>query len=174
MLYGIKGTGPGERAWEQDWALRIVIPLHNAGGHVIGAQGRDITGKHKLRYVGSPLEHSAGDYKRTLYGAHLATGDKVCLVEGVFDAWKGGPGFVASYGTAMTPEQIAQLKRWDTIYVLFDSEPTAQRKAKEYASLLASLGKRAFVVDLDKDGLDLGDLSIQEARELRLELGFRG
>lgn len=172
--YELRGTAFGERAFKLDYSYRIVIPLKDAAGRVIGCQGRDVTGRHKLRYLGSPLDQSLADYKHTLYNDHRVKGSRVAVVEGVFDAWRLGDGFVATFGTAMTKAQLRALAKYDQIFFLFDDETAAQDKAKGYARELAAIGKQVENVCLDLgDGRDAADLSDKDAYYIRAELGFR-
>jgi hypothetical protein len=56
---------------------------------------------------------------------------------------------------------------------LFDSEPEAQARAAKYAADLGALGRSVAVVDLELTGKrDMADLSEEEARAVRKELGI--
>lgn len=172
--YGLTGTGPDEY-WEDSYfGNRIIIPIYDISGRVVSFQGRDITGESKMRYKGAPLEKVVAHHKASLYGIHKAAGrSRVCLVEGVFDQWRLGDGFVASFGTATTQSQLRELARFNEVMILFDSEKDAQEKARKIARQLAALGRAAEVVELDLgDGRDPGDLTPEEAAKVRLELGF--
>lgn len=178
MLYGLKGTGQGclfatkSRPEPINLAWRILIPMRNEKGYTVSWQARDITGRSKLRYIGCPDVDALASYKTMLYGAEFARRDVVGVVEGVVDMWRMGPGFVATLGTGVTPEQVKQLAQWGRVVVCFDSEPQAQRHAREIAGNLASLGVRCDIVDLELGSRDPGDLTPQEAGEMRRELGF--
>ena len=169
--YGLLGTGPICN-WEgSDFRLRVIIPIHDRSGRLVNFQGRDITGRQELRYKGCPVEKSLVHHKHLLYGAHLVNGDRVVVVEGVFDQWRLGDGFVCSFGTSMTEHQIKELSRWRHIIFLFDPEPEAQAKARGYAAELAALGRVAEVAVADFGfGRDPGDLSEGEAIWVRKEL----
>lgn len=177
QMYGLTGTGPNE-SWEgSDFRLRIIIPIHDHRGRLVSFQGRDITGKQELRYKACPVAKAIMNYKDTLYGAHHAWGlSRIVAVEGVFDQWRMGDGFVSTFGTSLTDAQIAVLAQWPEIIFLFDPEKEAQARALEYAKTLASLGRQVelveadFGLDANGDPRDAGDLSEEEARELRMEL----
>lgn len=176
-LYGLTGTGPVEEWQGSDFRLRVIIPIHDHRGRLVSFQGRDITGKQELRYKACPVAKAIMNYKDTLYGAHLAWGmSRVVVVEGVFDQWRMGDGFVCSFGTSMTDSQLAVLAQWPEIIFLFDPEPEAQSRALGYAKALASLGRQVelveadFGLDANGDPRDAGDLSPEEAQELRMEL----
>ena len=65
-------------------------------------------------------------YKDTVYAGHLATGDKVVVLEGVVDVWKFGPGAVATFGTGCKKSQILALTNWREVIFFFDLEKDAQ------------------------------------------------
>lgn len=169
--YGLLGTGPACR-WEgSDFRLRVIIPIYDDRGVLVNFQGRDITGRSELRYKGCPVEKAIKHHKDLVYGAHLATGRRVIAVEGVFDQWRLGDGFVATFGTSITQAQIATLANWEEIFFLYDPEPEAQAKARGYCQALAALGRRVELIAADfGDGRDPGDLSETEAAEVRREL----
>lgn len=178
--YGIKGTMLGARFEGKDFSLRIIIPVKDPSGTVVSFQGRDITGSpNRNRYEGCPKEKALANYKHMLYGADLAWNhDAVVVVEGVFDAWKLGPGAVCSFGTGMTKEQLLMLAHWRRVIFLFDPEPEAQRHADEYAREVAMYGSDVEVAYEDfgtlpnGDKRDLGDLAPHEITRIRNELGL--
>jgi len=169
--YDITGTGNNEKYKDVWFDNRIIIPIKDEQGRVLSFQGRDITGRSSLRYKGCPLELSVYNYKDTLYNIGNATGNRILLVEGVFDVWRLGAGSVASFGTALTNKQLGVLSGYDTIFMMFDNEPEAQAKAKKGAAKLSSMGKEVELIELDGDG-DPGDLTPKQAREIMGELGF--
>lgn len=172
--YSLRGTGPGETFKGMDYSLRVIIPIYDFTERLVSFQGRAISKDEELRYKGCPVEHSLIHYKDSLYNIHLARNRKrVVVVEGVFDAWRMGDGFIASFGTSMTPLQIKELARWDEIFFLFDDEGPAQASARKYGSQLSSLGKSVEIIRLSgMGGKDPGDLPEEEARAIRRELGI--
>lgn len=168
--YGIRGTGPACRWQGSDFRLRVIIPIHDEHGRLVNFQGRDITNRQELRYKGPPVELVVKHHKELVYGAHLVTGRRVVVVEGVFDAWRMGPGFVATFGTSLTPAQVATLANWDEIFFMFDPEPEAQARAREYGGQLAALGRKIEIIRADYGGRDPGDLTAKEAEEIRKDL----
>lgn len=171
--YGLRGTGPIARAFDMDWALRLVIPIHDINGRLVACQGRDISNKSKLRYTASPIEKSLMDYKDTLYAGHLVRGDSVYVVEGVFDAIRLGAGFVATFGTQLSKAQLKELRRWRHVGFIFDPEPEAQAKARKYATELDSVGVSAELISLDTGGRDPAELTPLEVLEVRNSLGLK-
>ena len=168
--YHILGTGPFD-SWEGiDYKLRVIIPIY-FNGEVVSFQGRDITGKQEERYKGCPVEKSVINIKHILYNFDSIKFKKVVVLEGIFDVWRMGSGFVSSFGTTMTPSQINLLSEMDEIIFLFDNEVEAQDKAKVYAKQLASLGKVVHIVDVDT-GKDPGEYTDEEVRQVKQELGM--
>lgn len=164
--YGVQAGGP-----IGDWRFRLMIPFY-LKGKLVTYQGRDISGKQKLRYKTLGIEESVIDPKDMFYGLDYVKGDRVGVVEGVVDSWRMGPGFIASLGTSLTPAQISYLrKHFKTVFFLFDPEAEAQGKAMKNAELIASLGIDAHIVDIESDS-DPGDLPPEEALSIRRELNF--
>lgn len=170
----LRATAPMDRCFGMEWGARIVIPIKDASGRIVAAQGRDITGKAKARYLGSPIEKSLMDYKDTLFGAHRVRGDSVFVVEGVFDVFRLGSGFVCTFGTTLSKPQLRELRRWRNVGFIFDPEPEAQAKARKYAAELSSVGIDAELIQLDIGGRDPAEMTRTEAQEVRNYLGIRG
>lgn len=178
--YGIQGTGLFVRWNKTDYSLRIIIPIKDPAGRVVSFQARDITNHpDKIRYLACPPELSLANAKCLVYGADLAWHrDSVVVVEGVFDAWKLGPGAVATFGTGMRPEQLVMLAHWKRVTFFFDPESEAQKHADEYAHVVAMYGSEVEVAFEDfgtapnGDKRDLGDLTPHELTRIRSELGL--
>lgn len=169
--YGLLGTGPGEEWNKKSYELRIIIPIIGYNNKVISFQGRDITNKQHLKYKAAPVELSVIDPKQTFYNLNNCLGDTIILVEGVFDVFRLGDNFAATFGTALTDGQLKSLKPYEKIYWLFDPETEAQSKAEKGAYKMASLGKTVELIELEDRGRDPAELTHREARYLRRELG---
>lgn len=172
--FGLLGTGPSERWQGVDFRLRIIIPIYDYLGRLVNFQGRDITNKQELRYKGPPVDMVPLHHKHTLYGAHKCRDTStIVVVEGVLDQWRMGDGFVCSFGTSMTTQQIYLLSQWEEIIFLFDPEKEAQKRATEYGKQLASLGRKVETISADfGGGRDPGDLTPAEALGIRRDLGI--
>lgn len=176
--YGIRGTSPFDKFEGLNYANRIIIPIYDLDGNLVSFQGRDVTGMDGVeRYKVCPIKKARMHYKDTVYAGHLATGDKVIVLEGVVDVWKFGPGAVATFGTGCKKSQILALTNWRDVVFFFDPEKDAQNKAREYAEELALMGVRASVAYEDfgttSNGKkrDVGDLEPHEIIRIRSELG---
>ena len=141
MKYGVTGgglTGP--------WSYRIIIPMlfH---GKVVSWTARSILSKRRQEELGIPryknlsIEQSVVDPKHLLYNLDNARGATVVLTEGAFDVMRLGDGFVSSFGTELTQEQLRQLHSYQKVFIMFDSEPKAQEKARRFGMQLASSNK---------------------------------
>ena len=118
---------------------RIMFPIYDQRGKVIGFGGRVLEDQHVPKYLNSPetpLFHKG----RTLYGLHqmLAQHTQLaqCLVvEGYLDVialWQHGIcNVVATLGTATTPHHLQQLSRYTTeIVFCFDGDQAGRTAAK--------------------------------------------
>lgn len=106
---------------------RLMIPIRDIRGSVIGFGGRILEeGTNNAKYINSP-QTPLYDKSHTLFGLDVAkqdirTHDVAIIVEGYMDFFavyaSGMKNVVASSGTALTIEQIRQLKRF-TNHLLF-------------------------------------------------------
>jgi DNA primase len=88
---------------------RLIFPIHNESGKVIGFGGRALSPEDEPKYLNSP-KTEIYDKSRVLFNLHRAkqairTADRAVLVEGYMDVigvWAGGvKEVVASCGTAL-------------------------------------------------------------------------
>jgi hypothetical protein len=113
-----------------DYKYRLIIPII-VDSQIVSFQGRDITDTQELRYKACKKEDEVIDHKNTLYNIDNA-GDTGIIVEGVFDVWRLGDNTVATFGTAVRRHQVLEIiRRFKKVFVLFDPEPEAQKKAKD-------------------------------------------
>jgi DNA primase len=168
-VMGTIGIGP--------YANRIIIPIEYYGV-LCSYQGRDITGKSELRYKACKSAEEVIDHQSIVYGADKAKPYNQCvLVEGVFDAWRLGPGAVCCFGISYTNKQILCLaKNFKTVYVMFDNEYDAQRQADKLIAELCVRGVDAKKVVWDGikyNAKDPAEMTQKDAKLLMEELGFR-
>lgn len=162
------------------WKYRIIIPLL-LNGRVVSWTARSILSKEQLkelnipRYKNLSIEQSIIDPKHILYNLDNARGKTVVLTEGAFDVMRLGDGFVSSFGTELTQEQLRQIReRFNKVYIMFDNEKKAQEKAKKFGFQLASMGMDVEVVDAYSDygKNDGAELNQNEVDAIRKELGL--
>ena len=117
---------------------RVMFPIQNISGRVIGFGGRTLSADKKVaKYLNSP-ESDIYHKSRVLYGLNLAkksiiSEDRCFLVEGYTDVislhQNGVENVVSSSGTSLTADQIRLIKRYtQNITILFDGD-TAGIKA---------------------------------------------
>jgi DNA primase len=142
---------------------RLIFPICDEQGRVIGFSGRVLSGDEKTaKYVNSP-ESPIFTKGRVMYGldkSKRALLDKHCAVicEGQFDLiacfMAGVTHVVAPQGTALTADHARILKRYvDEVVLCFDSDNAGQDAAvRSLDSLLASgLAIRVAVVPAPHD-----------------------
>lgn len=118
-------------------ASRLIIPVYY-NRRIVSYQERDVRFKF---YKSCPLEIAIMNNKDIFYNLDNVFGDKVVVVEGVFDVYRLGDNSVCSFGTSVTTSQIALLaKRFKKVIMFFDPEPDAQKKAEKVASELEMMG----------------------------------
>jgi DNA primase len=128
---------------------RLMIPIARDTGSVIAFGGRAMDRDQQPKYLNSP-ETPIYTKSKTLYGLNLSKAGirqsrVAVLVEGYFD-WAqvyqaGFPFVVASCGTALTPQQAQQLRRFTGRVVLsFDPDAAGQGAAAKSCEMLVAEG----------------------------------
>jgi len=128
---------------------RLMIPISRDTGSVIAFGGRAVDSDQQPKYLNSP-ETPIYSKGRTLYGLNLSKNairqrKFAVLVEGYFDFAQvyqaGFQGVVASCGTALTPQQAQQLRRFTNKVVLsFDPDDAGQGAAAKSCEMLVAEG----------------------------------
>jgi DNA primase len=128
---------------------RLMIPICRDAGSVIAFGGRAVEEDQQPKYLNSP-ETPIYAKSRTLYGLNLSKsairqGGFAVLVEGYFDFAQvyqaGFQAVVASCGTAVTPQQAQQLRRFTSKVVLsFDPDAAGQGAAARSCEMLVAEG----------------------------------
>lgn len=114
---------------------RIIIPIHDIRGRVIGLSGRILHGD-AAKYINS-AEGPLFKKKENLYALHLAkdamrAAGQAIIVEGYMDVMMphqvGIQNVVASMGTALTPDQCKLLREQvDQVVIAYDADAAGQR-----------------------------------------------
>ena len=132
---------------------RVMLPVFDRQKRVVGFGSRLLDPDAKDRkYVNSP-ESALFHKKKQLYGLHAAMeairkSDSIIVVEGNFDVLAlheaGIEEAVAPMGTALTAEQVEELRRFGkSVTVVFDGDAAGQRAAQKAVPLF---------VEADVDG----------------------
>ena len=140
---------------------RIIFPISDKYGHCVGFGGRILTNdKKQPKYINS-AESDLFDKSNLLYGFHLArntianTGE-VYLVEGYTDVMRmhqiGFANTIATLGTALTPQHLAQLKKLCRKVIIFrDSDSAGQTAAERDLQLILQAGLFAELVVIQSE-----------------------
>lgn len=120
------------------FTARIMFPIADGRGRVLGFGGRTLDPNQRAKYVNSP-EGPRFSKRRLLFGldharAPAARAGWVMVVEGYTDVLalhkSGVPQAVACMGTSLTSEQISELRRAaPRIRLCFDSDAAGERAA---------------------------------------------
>lgn len=140
---------------------RVIFPIHNLTGKVIGFGGRILSKeKTKAKYVNSP-ESEIYNKSQTLYGIFFAKNeisrlDNCILVEGYADVLSmhqaGIENVVASSGTSLTTEQIRLISRYTkNVTVLYDGDSAGLHAALRGTNMILEEGMNVRVVVLPPD-----------------------
>ncbi len=177
--------------WEKDGRTgarfrgRIMVPVHDARGRIVGFGGRVGPGAAKdlAKYINSP-DSEIFDKGRLLFNLHRAApavraAKRVLVVEGYFDvialAGVGIAEAVAPMGTALTEAQLGRLWQLTRAPILMFDGDAAGRKAARRACERALPGlapDRTLKVALLPAGQDPDDLARAEgARGVEAVLG---
>lgn len=129
---------------------RVIFPIHNLTGKVIGFGGRILSSeKSTAKYINSP-ESEIYNKSKVLYGIFFARNaivkqNNCFLVEGYTDVISmhqaGIENVVSSSGTSLTVDQIKLVKRFTpNITILFDGDPAGIKASFRGIDLILEQG----------------------------------
>ena len=153
-------SGSEERMYDK-YQGRVIFPIHNLTGKVIGFGARILSGdKTKAKYLNSP-ESEIYNKSQTLYGIYFAKNeisrlDECILVEGYADVLSmhqaGIENTVASSGTSLTTEQIRLISRYTkNITILYDGDNAGIHAALRGTDMILEEGMNVRIVLLPPD-----------------------
>lgn len=158
--WGILGTGPVSKLDGISYKHRLLI-LIRWNGQNVSFQTRDITNHQSLRYITCPKDRETIFHKHILFGKQEKWTDTGICVEGVFDVFRLGYNSFATFGIEYTFEQMRLMSRlFKKIYIIFDPDLAAQKKAAELKAELQFRGVKCENILLN---CDPGDLEQEEA-----------
>lgn len=149
-------------------AKRLIIPIINAKGEVIGFGGRTLDKDIKPKYrntKGTPVF----DKRKNLFNVNLfkktqadEKHSSIVLTEGYMDVISlyqaGIHNVVASMGTSLTTEQCEEIRRYvSEVYVCFDGDAAGQGATWRSLDMLKEAGLEVRVMSLP-DGMDPDDV----------------
>ena len=135
---------------------RVIFPIHNLSGRVIGFGGRTLQAGGKMaKYVNSP-ESEVYSKSHALYGLYFAkkaiVRDDSCLVvEGYTDVvslfQSGIENAVAPLGTSLTEDQVKLIRRYTkNVVLLFDGDEAGAKASKRAIDMVLEEGMNVRVL----------------------------
>ena len=157
---------------------RLMFPIWNERGRVIGFGGRALVTDAQPKYLNS-AESPLYSKSNVLYAMHFARdaarkAGRLVVVEGYFDCLSlhqaGIENVVASCGTALTSQQVAVMARYVPEVVMnYDPDAAGQNAMRRSIDLLLAKGLRVRILKL-ADGLDPDDFVRKEGGEVYTRL----
>ena len=165
--WGLLGTSPLSTLDNVEYKNRILIPInweYNGSIQQVSFQTRDITDRHKAKYMACPKNRELIQHKHILYGRPEKWTDTGICVEGATDVWRMGFHAFACLGIAFTWRQIRLISQhFKRVIIIFDEEPQAQIQAKK---LKTELLLRNIETKNIKIKGDPAELNSREAKKL--------
>ncbi len=138
------------------FSARVIFPIHNLSGRVIGFGGRILKpDEKKAKYINSP-ESDIYNKSQVLYGIYFARNaiikkDNCYLVEGYTDVISlfqaGFENVVASSGTSLTTDQIRLIKRYTpNITILYDGDEAGLKASFRGIDMILEQGMNVRIV----------------------------
>ena len=135
---------------------RIIFPIHNPTGKIIGFGARIIGKKENApKYINTP-ENEVYIKSKILYGTYFARqaidkNDECLLVEGYTDVVSlhqaGIENVVASGGTSLTPDQLRLIKKYsNNLTILYDGDAAGVKAAMRGLDLALEEGLNVHLV----------------------------
>jgi DNA primase len=128
-----------EQGLRDNYRERIIFPIHNQSGKVLGFGARLIKSNDKApKYINTP-ENEIYVKSKILYGSYFARmaidkADECLLVEGYTDVVSlhqaGVENVVASGGTSLTPDQLRLVKKYtNNLTIIYDGDGAGVKAA---------------------------------------------
>lgn len=134
---------------------RVMFPIIDLRGNVIGFGGRQLGGDNGPKYLNSP-DTPVFKKSRNLFALNFAKASKekgMILCEGYMDViaqhQAGFDNAVATLGTALTPDQCRLLSQYtDLVMLSYDSDEAGQKATKRGIELLSQIGMKIKVINI--------------------------
>ena len=151
-----RNTESDEVSYYDVYRERVMFPIQNLSGKVVGFGGRQLKkDKKSPKYINSP-ESEVYHKSSVLYGLYqskkaIRQEERVYLVEGYLDVLmlhqSGIENVVSTSGTSLTSDQVKLVKRFtDNAVLLFDGDPAGIKAAIRGVDLLLEGGLNVKVV----------------------------
>ena len=169
---GIASIGVGDESDRNKG--RVIFPICDKDGNVVGFSARRIKDGPEAKYVNSP-ETKVFHKASILYNYHIAKEKSkidgyIYVVEGFMDVYAlskiGIDSAVAVMGTALTPEHITLLRALNVeIRLCLDGDLPGQTAMMESAKRLAKAGLKARIVDNQGSSKDADEILNEDGPE---------
>lgn len=170
---GLGQRGRGGAGFYDSFRARIMFPVVDFRGKLVGFGGRALREDQRPKYVNT-AEGELYQKSRQLFGVDRARGPaakagRVLVVEGYTDVLAlhqaGISETVAIMGTALTSEQLAQLAKMAlVVYLALDADPSGQDAMLRAARQAAAQGVELRVIDMPQ-GTDPAELVVGKGSE---------
>jgi len=141
---------------------RIIFPILNRTGRVVGFTGRDFSGDENAPKYFNTRETEIYTKGMVLYGYHSAyraikEKKYAHLVEGNPDVIRmhqiGKLNTIGTCGTSLTPDQIAEIKKYtESVTIIGDSDKAGQAAVIRSGKMIIESGMFCNVIELPSDG----------------------
>ena len=149
---------------------RVMFPIIDANGNVIGFGGRSMDPNDPAKYLNSPevITFRKGNNLYAMNYAKATKRDCLILCEGYMDViamhQAGFDNAVAGLGTALTPEQGRLLKKYtDRVVLCYDNDEAGRKATQRSMQVLSSLDLQVRVLTL-RGGKDPDEIIKKEGR----------
>jgi DNA primase len=175
---GLGQRGRGGSGFYDRFRARIMFPLADPRGRVLGFGARAVRDEQQPKYLNTS-ENELYHKGRQLFGIDLARGPaakrgRILVVEGYTDVLAlhqaGLSESVAIMGTAVTPEQVTLLAQTtNTVFLALDADRSGQEAMLRASRIAADRGVELRVVEMP-EGTDPADLVAERGADAFTEL----
>jgi hypothetical protein len=142
---------------------RVFIPIYHKREPVSWTT-RSLSDEVKTKYLSASPQQEKVDNHSILYGEDFCT-NAVVITEGPFDAWKIGPGAVATLGLGYSLRQLARMAKFSVRAVCLDNDRAGRRRSKDLVDILSCLPGTTYAITLDSK--DAGSATPREIARIR-------
>ena len=156
---------------------RIMFPLWDTNGKVIGFSGRIYEGKDQSKYINT-METDIFKKGSLLYNYENARKsildkDEIIICEGFMDVIRlytiGVTNVVATMGTAITKEQLNLIRKLtNNVILMFDGDSAGEKATLSFIELSKDIDFNLNIVRLEED-LDPDDYIIKKGKDKMME-----
>jgi DNA primase len=175
---GLGQRGRGGTGFYDRFRARIMFPLADPRGRVLGFGARAVRAEQQPKYLNTS-ENELYHKGRQLFGIDIARGEaakrgRILVVEGYTDVLAlhqaGLNESVAIMGTAVTPEQVTLLAQTtNTVFLALDADRSGQEAMLRASRIAADRGVELRVVEMP-EGTDPAELVAERGADAFTEL----